>query len=74
MPDFKPVPCLFPTRILHLLYCDQVYNPDTERRHILDVIIGKNCNGSRGEVSLYYHDTDFFIRDLERNESLDLEQ
>jgi replicative DNA helicase len=60
--------------VVLLLYCDQVYNPDTERRHILDVIIGKNCNGSRGEVSLYYHDTDFFIRDLERNESLDLEQ
>jgi replicative DNA helicase len=74
MPDFKPVPCLFPTRILHLLYCDQVYNPDTERRHILDVIIGKNCNGSRGEVSLYYNDADFLIRDLEHNVSLDLEQ
>ncbi len=58
--------------VVLLLYFDQVYNPETERKHILDVIIWKNCNGPRGEVSLYYSDSS--IRDIERIESQDLKK
>jgi replicative DNA helicase len=53
--------------IVLLLYFDQMYNPETERKSILDVIIEKNCNGPRGELSLFYNDSNAFIRDIERN-------
>jgi len=51
--------------IVLLLYFDQVYNPESERKHILDVHIAKNGNGPVGEVSLFYADSHSRIRDLE---------
>jgi len=51
-----------------------VYNPETEREHILNVIIPKNCNGPRCEVDLYYNESDSSIRDIERIDSQDLKK
>jgi len=50
--------------IVLLLYFDQVYNPESERRSILDVLIVKNSNGPMGEVSLYYSTSHSSIQDI----------
>jgi replicative DNA helicase len=51
-----------------LLYLDQPYTPDSERRNILDILIAKNQLGPVGEVSLYYDASRSSLRDLEREE------
>ena len=38
--------------IVMFLYREDYYNPDTERKNIAEVIIGKNRSGSTGSVDL----------------------
>ena len=38
--------------IVMFLYREDYYNPDTERKNIAEVIIGKNRSGSTGSVLL----------------------
>lgn len=49
-----------------LLYREDYYNPQTENRNILEVILAKNRNGPTGTVKLFY--------DSERQRILSLEQ
>ena len=40
--------------IITFVYRDEVYNPDTERKGIAEVILGKHRNGSLGTVDLRF--------------------
>ncbi|SRR6266568_885999 len=41
--------------IVMFLYRDDVYNPESERPNIADVIVAKHRNGPVGQVSLYFN-------------------
>ena len=53
--------------IVMFIYRDDVYNPETERKNIADVIIAKHRNGPVGEISLYFQANQTRFRDLELN-------
>lgn len=40
--------------IVMFIYRDDVYNPDSERKNIADLIVAKHRNGPQGEISLYF--------------------
>jgi replicative DNA helicase len=37
------------------LYREDYYNPDTDRKHITELILSKHRNGPTGRVELYFH-------------------
>jgi replicative DNA helicase len=41
--------------VVMLLYREEYYNPDTERKNIADIIIAKNRTGPTGEVQAVFH-------------------
>ncbi len=47
------------------IYRDDVYNPESERKNIADIIIAKHRNGPVGEVSLFFQASQTRFRDLE---------
>jgi replicative DNA helicase len=49
------------------IYRDDVYNPESERKNIADIIIAKHRNGPVGEISLFFHASQTRFRDLELN-------
>ncbi len=51
--------------IVMFIYRDDVYNPDSERKNIADIIIAKHRNGPVGEISLYFQASQTRFRDLE---------
>ncbi len=51
--------------IVMFIYRDEVYNPDTERKNIADIIIAKHRNGPVGEVSLFFQSSQTRFSDLE---------
>src|SRR5437773_7326879 len=53
--------------IVMFIYRDDVYNPESERKNIADVIVAKHRNGPVGEVSLYFQANQTRFRDLELN-------
>jgi replicative DNA helicase len=53
--------------IVMFIYRDDVYNPESERKNIADVIIAKHRNGPIGEISLYFQANQTRFRDLELN-------
>jgi replicative DNA helicase len=55
--------------IVMFIYRDDVYNPESERKNIADVIIAKHRNGPVGEISLYFQASQTRFRDLELNPS-----
>lgn len=54
--------------VVAFLYREDYYNPETERKNIMDVLIKKHRNGPTGGVELY------FDRDKQRISSLDTRQ
>lgn len=44
---------------------EEMYDPETEKRHIADVYIAKHRNGATGHLSLYYEPQHTRFRDLE---------
>jgi len=54
--------------IVAFLYREDYYNPETERKNIMDVLIKKHRNGPTGGVELY------FDKDKQRISSLDTRQ
>jgi len=42
--------------LVGFIYRDDYYNPDTENKHITEVIIAKQRNGPTGKVDLYFKD------------------
>lgn len=53
--------------IVMFIYRDDVYNPESERKNIADIIIAKHRNGPVGEISLFFHASQTRFRDLELN-------
>ncbi|GHO88733.1 replicative DNA helicase [Dictyobacter formicarum] len=51
--------------VVMFIYRDDVYNPDSERKNIADIIIAKHRNGPVGEVSLYFQASQTRFSDLE---------
>ena len=47
------------------IYRDDVYNQESERKNIADIIVAKHRNGPVGEVSLYFQANQTRFRDLE---------
>jgi len=53
--------------IVMFIYRDDVYNPESERKNIADIIVAKHRNGPVGEISLYFQPNQTRFRDLELN-------
>src|SRR5205807_1636202 len=51
--------------VVLFIYREDVYNPDSERKNIADIIVAKHRNGPVGEVSLYFQASQTRFRDLE---------
>ncbi len=51
--------------IVMFIYRDDVYNPESERKNIADIIIAKHRNGPVGTVSLFFQGAQTRYRDLE---------
>ena len=51
--------------VVMFIYRDEVYNPDTDRKNIADIIVAKHRNGPVGQVSLYFQAAQTRYRDLE---------
>ncbi len=51
--------------IVMFIYRDDIYNPESERKNIADIIVAKHRNGPVGEVSLYFQANQTRFRDLE---------
>lgn len=51
--------------LVMFIYRDEVYNPETERPNIADIIIAKHRNGPIGTISLYFQREQTRYRDLE---------
>ena len=51
--------------VVMFIYREDVYNPDTERKNIADIIVAKHRNGPVGEVSLYFQASQTRFSDLE---------
>jgi len=56
--------------IVLLIYREDRYNPDTERKNITDIIIAKHRNGPLGRVPLYFNESLVSFRDLEKDENI----
>lgn len=53
--------------IVMFIYRDDVYNSESERKNIADVIVAKHRNGPVGDVSLFFQASQTRFRDLEAN-------
>jgi replicative DNA helicase len=53
--------------IVMFIYRDDVYNQESERKNIADIIVAKHRNGPVGEISLYFQASQTRFRDLELN-------
>jgi replicative DNA helicase len=51
--------------VVMFIYRDEVYNPDTDRKNIADIIVAKHRNGPVGQVSLYFQAAQTRYRDLD---------
>jgi replicative DNA helicase len=51
--------------IVAFIYRDEVYNPETERPNIADIIIAKHRNGPVGTINLYFQPAQTRFRDLD---------
>src|SRR5262249_7851940 len=51
--------------VVMFIYRDEIYNPDTDRKNIADIIVAKHRNGPVGQVSLYFQAAQTRFRDLD---------
>jgi replicative DNA helicase len=51
--------------VVAFIYRDEVYNPETERPNIADIIIAKHRNGPTGTINLYFQPAQTRFRDLD---------
>lgn len=55
--------------VVAFLYREEYYNPDTERKNIMDIFIKKHRNGPTGAVELYFDREKQHIRSLDTKHS-----
>ncbi|WAM33220.1 replicative DNA helicase [Caldicellulosiruptor morganii] len=53
--------------IVAFLYRDEYYNPDTDKKHIAELIVAKHRNGPTGTIELLFLDKHTKFMDLEKN-------
>jgi replicative DNA helicase len=58
--------------IVMFIYRDEVYNPDTDRRNIADIIVAKHRNGPVGTISLRFQSNQTRFWDLELQRAPDI--
>jgi replicative DNA helicase len=58
--------------IVLFIYRDEVYNPDTDRRNIADIIVAKHRNGPIGTISLRFQANQTRFWDLELQRAPDI--
>jgi len=51
--------------VVMFIYREEVHNKETERPHIVDIILAKHRNGPVGNVSLFFMGAQTRFRDLE---------
>jgi replicative DNA helicase len=51
--------------IVMSIYRDEVYNSDSDRKNIADIIVAKHRNGPIGQISLYFLAAQTLYRDLD---------
>jgi len=54
--------------VVLLIYREDRYNPETDRKNIADIIIAKHRNGPIGKVELYFDDQRVCFRNLEQEQ------
>jgi replicative DNA helicase len=57
--------------IVMFIYRDDVYNHETEKKNIADIIVAKHRNGPLGEISLYFQANQTRFLDLEANPGME---
>jgi len=50
--------------VVMFIYRDKVYNPDTEKEHIADLIVAKHRNGPTGQMELFFNESQTRFIDL----------
>lgn len=55
--------------VVAFIYREDYYNPETERKHITDILIKKHRNGPTGNVELYFDANKQRFRSLDRKHS-----
>ncbi len=58
--------------VVMFIYRDDVYNPETDRPNIADIIVAKHRNGPIGTFSLYFQNSQTRFRDLELQRASDM--
>jgi replicative DNA helicase len=56
--------------IVMFIYRDEVYNPETERKGLADIIVAKHRNGPTGEVCLYFNRSQTRFQDMVQEQSV----
>jgi replicative DNA helicase len=51
--------------IVLFIYRDEVYNPESDRKNIADIIVAKHRNGPIGQFSLYFKTSQTLFRNLD---------
>jgi replicative DNA helicase len=51
--------------IVLFIYRDEVYNPESDRKNIADIIVAKHRNGPTGQFSLYFKSSQTLFRNLD---------
>jgi replicative DNA helicase len=51
--------------VVMFIYRDEVYNPETDRKNIADIIVAKHRNGPVGQISLFFQAAQTRYRDLD---------
>ncbi len=51
--------------IVLFIYRDEVYNPESDRKNIADIIVAKHRNGPIGQFSLYFKSSQTLFRNLD---------
>lgn len=55
--------------VVLFIYREEMYNPDTQRKHVADIYVKKHRNGPTGQVELYFHPEKLLFRSLEKSRS-----
>jgi replicative DNA helicase len=55
--------------VVAFLYCEDYYNPDTERKNVTDIFIKKHRNGPIGAIELYFDREKQRYRSLSKRQS-----
>ncbi|MFH0828630.1 MAG: replicative DNA helicase [Candidatus Kerfeldbacteria bacterium] len=53
--------------VVLFIYREEIYRPDTNRKHIADIIIAKHRNGPTGQIQTFFDEAKTSFRSLEKN-------